>query len=73
MTHDEHSSRTLLLHHAIGRNLDRLAVTLDELHNAATTSRQVPTFTDYIPIVYGAMPGTVTRSMDLRCWLKLWP
>ncbi|QLY28812.1 tyrosine-type recombinase/integrase [Nocardia huaxiensis] len=53
--------------------IDRLGVSIDDLHDAATLQRTVPTFAEYIPIVYNAMPATATRDTYMSYWQKLWP
>ncbi|MEV6276698.1 site-specific integrase [Nocardia sp. NPDC051832] len=53
--------------------IDRLGVSVDDLRDAAPIRRQVPTFAEYIPVVYAAMPDTVTRDIYMTYWKKIWP
>ncbi|MBF6302930.1 site-specific integrase [Nocardia amamiensis] len=55
--------------------LERLGVTLEDLM-AAQSKRLVPTFAEYVPIVYAAMPPGRTRDLYSSYWnriVKLWP
>ncbi len=53
--------------------IDRLGVSIDDLRSAAIEKPHVPTFGEYIPVVYNAMPATATRDTYMSYWTKLWP
>ncbi|MFB7716229.1 tyrosine-type recombinase/integrase [Nocardia sp. NPDC056100] len=53
--------------------IDRLGVSIDDLRSAAMEKRPVPTFGEYIPVIYNAMPATATRDTYMCYWTKLWP
>ncbi|WP_328402782.1 hypothetical protein [Nocardia sp. NBC_00403] len=45
--------------------LQSLGVSARDLLHAAPHRPQVPTFREYVPVVYNAMPDTVTRDSYL--------
>jgi hypothetical protein len=55
--------------------LERLGVSLDDL-TSARSRRAIPTFAEYVPVVYSAMPPSRTRDGYMAYWRKLvevWP
>ncbi|MEU5761297.1 site-specific integrase [Nocardia sp. NPDC047648] len=55
--------------------LERLGVSLEDLI-AARSTRTIPTFAEYVPVVYSAMPPGRTRVCYMTYWKKLvevWP
>ncbi|MEW1739676.1 site-specific integrase [Nocardia beijingensis] len=55
--------------------LERLGVSLEDL-TSAQSKRAVPTFAEYVPVVYAAMPPGVTRENYKCYWRKIvaaWP
>ncbi len=55
--------------------LERLGVGLEDLISARTR-RAIPTFAEYVPVVYSAMPAGRTRDCYMAYWRKLvevWP
>lgn len=55
--------------------LERLGVSLEDLVSAQP-NRTLPTFGEYVPVVFGAMPPSVTRDSYMSYWRKVvevWP
>ncbi len=55
--------------------LKRLGVSLEDLMTAQP-KRSVPTFAEYVPVVYAAMPPGVTRKNYMSYWrriVEVWP
>ncbi|WP_327098070.1 hypothetical protein OIE68_04135 [Nocardia vinacea] len=62
--------------HTAALLLERLGVSLDDLRDSAGPGSTVPTFAEYVPVVYAAMPATSTRDCYLGYWqrmIALWP
>ncbi|NNH70977.1 tyrosine-type recombinase/integrase [Nocardia uniformis] len=53
--------------------IERLGVNVADLHDATAIQRVVPTFGEYVPVVFNAMPDTATRDTYMSYWKKLWP
>lgn len=55
--------------------LEKLGVTLEDLI-AAQSKRPMPTFAEYVPIVYAAIPPNRTRDLYSSYWnriVEMWP